>query len=315
MKFLLELRKPYLNVSFSPDRHTQARVIERPGLWMTESQQLELIQDLRRVFLSLGIGMVDYGLFKGTKQALDSCVITLIYDRNSMEPIAFNVMTLMPCFLKGKTQMVVHLGLVSVNPNFRAKGFSWVLYGFTTFLLFLKNRFKPIWISNVTQVPAIIGMVSESFVNVFPNPKFSSRRSFDHLALAREIMGKYRFVFGVSEDAEFDEEDFVIRNAYTGGSDNLKKTYEQAPKHRSELYNEFCHQHLDYVRGDDFLQLGQIDLMAYYNYIIRLIPSGSALVTFYRILFGLFRLSLVPLIQWFSTGKQFGVLRPRKTNT
>lgn len=312
MKFILQLRKPYLNVHFSSDQRTYTRVIERPAKWMAPDQLSKLTLDLRRVVQSLNIGNLDYGILAGSQSALENCVVTVIYDKKSELPIAFNAMTLMDCTLRGKRNTVVHLGLVCIDPSYRAQGISWILYGFSTFLLFLKNRFKPIWISNVTQVPAIIGMVSESFVNVYPNPKQNNRRSYDHLSLGREIMSQHRQVFGVGPEAEFDEEYFVIRNAYTGGSDNLKKTFEQAPKHRNELFNSFCHNQLDYNRGDDFLQLGQIDVTAYYNYMIHMLPKGSRLVLLYRILFSIFKISFVPLVQWYSVRKQMGHLRPRK---
>ena len=45
----------------------------------------------------------------------------------------------------------------------------------------------------------------------------------------------------------FDEERFVITDAYTGGSDNLKKSFAEAPKHRAPLYNEMCERELDYA--------------------------------------------------------------------
>ena len=103
-------------------------------------------------------------------------------------------------------------------------------------------------------------MVSQTFSDVFPSPHPDARQSFAHLQLARGIMSRHRAVFGVGEDAGFDETRFVITNAYTGGSDALKKTFEAAPKHRDEQYNVFCARELDYARGDDVLHLGRIDL-------------------------------------------------------
>jgi hypothetical protein len=311
MRLLLQLRKPYLNILFKSDRQTYTRVIETPGLWMSPAEVTQISNDLKNVVSKLGIGDLDYGVIGGKKEAMDRAVLTIIYDAKTNQAFAFNALSVMNCTLRGKIHRVIHLGLVVVDPHYRAKGLSWILYGFTTFLLFLKNRFKPIWISNVTQVPAIIGMVSESFGNVFPNPRTQSRRTYDHLVLAREILQKHRSVFGVGDEAEFNEEQFVIKNAYTGGSDNLKKTFEQAPHHRNVIYNNFCKDQLNYSRGDDFLQLGQIDLKTYYNYMAHMLPSGSKLMVFYQVLFSVFELSFVPIVQWFSVHKQLGVLRPR----
>ena len=67
-------------------------------------------------------------------------------------------------------------------------------------------------------------------------------------------------VFGVGPEADSTRRHFVIRNAYTGGSDNLKKSFESAQKHRATVYNEFCGKVLDYDRGDDVIQIGIMDL-------------------------------------------------------
>lgn len=309
---LKTLRQPYINAKLGSKKGTLTRVLERPGMWMAPDELQKIVTDLRTVIDALGIGGLDYGIAKGNKETLDNAILTIIYDGRTGKPMAFNALSIMNCSFRGKLCPVVHLGLVVIDPNIRSKGLSWILYGLTTFLLFFKNRMKPIWISNVTQVPAIVGMVSESFGNVFPNPRLDSRRTYDHLVLAKEILKDHRHVFGVGSEAEFDEEHFVIKNAYTGGSDNLKKTFEQAPKHRTELYNQYCEKHLDYQRGDDFLQLGQIDLRTFYHYLLHSVPKESVLATIYSAGLVLFESFLVPAFQWFATDRQMGVLRPRR---
>lgn len=307
---LFKLKDKYINLQLD-SKSIYTRVLEQPGLWMPADELQKLVESLQEVVTRLNIGGLDYGVVQGSKEALDRSILTVIYDRKNDKPFAFNALAVMPCELRGKSINVIHLGLVVIDPSYRSKGLSWILYGLTTFLLFLKNKFQPLWISNVTQVPAIIGMVSESFGNVFPNPQTKSECSFDHIILARQILKLHRSVFGVGLDATFNEEHFVIENAYTGGSDNLKKTYLDAPKHRNEIYNSFCEQFLDYKRGDDFLQLGQMTVEAYYKYMIHNIPKSSLLVIFYKILFGAFEFTLVPIYQWFSVKKQNGNLRPR----
>lgn len=309
---LFSKKKPYVDIEFTSNGKTRTRVIERPGVWMNPSELNELLEDLRSVQKTLGVGDFDYGVLKGEKKTLDSVVITIIYDLKTSKAFAFNALTLMNCLVGGKYETVVHLGLVIVDPTYRAKGLSWILYGLTTFLLFLKNRFSPLYISNVTQVPSIIGNVSESFGNVFPNPLTQQRRTFEHLVIAREIMNKHRSVFGVCYDAAFDEETFVIRDSYRGGSDNLKKTFEQAVKHRNPIYNSFCANHLDYTRGDDFLQIGQMDMKTYYNYMLHSATKSGFIVVFYKILFSFLDSLLVPCFQWLSVNRKMGVLRSRR---
>ena len=137
-------------------------------------------------------------------------------------------------------------------------------------------------------------------------------RSFAHLQLARGIMREHRAVFGVGAEAGFDETRFVITDAYTGGSDALKKTYDVAPKHRDEQYNAFCARELDYARGDDVLQLGRVDLAGARRYLQREVPAGSlpALLAASAVL-ALQRLML-PVVHWMDDTRTFGTLRPRR---
>jgi hypothetical protein len=187
---------------------------------------------------------------------------------------------------------------------------SWVLYGLTALVLFARDGLRAKWISSVTQVPAVVGMVGDTFSDVFPSLLSGARRSFAHLQLARGIMAEHRAVFGVGEEAGFDEARFVITNAYTGGSDALKKTFEAAPKHRNDNYNDFCARELDYERGDDVLQLGRIDLAGARRYLLSEVPHGSlpSLLAASAVL-ALQRLVL-PVAYWLDDRRAFGTLRP-----
>lgn len=311
---LFSKKKPYIDIEFTSNGKTKTRVIERPGLWMTPAELNALVTDLKCVQSTLGVGDFDYGVLKGEKNTLDSVVITIIYDLKANKPFAFNALTLMNCTLGGKYVTVVHLGLVIVDSTYRAKGLSWILYGLTTFLLFFKNRFAPLYISNVTQVPSIIGNVSESFGNVFPNPLTGQRRTYEHLVVAREIMSKHRSVFGVCHEAGFDEDTFVISDSYRGGSDNLKKTFEQTAKHRNPIYNNFCKDLLNYRRGDDFLQIGQMDMKTYYNYMLHSATKSGFIEVFYKVVFSCLDSLLVPAFQWLSVNRSMGILRSRRND-
>ncbi len=195
-----------------------------------------LSADLRRVAArTLDAGSLTYGVFSGDKARMGAVIITLVARRDGT-PIAFNALAVMELDTAPHPTDVLHLGLVMVDPDARSQNLSWVLYGLTCFLIFFRRQFRPVWVSNVTQVPAVVGMVSEMFSDVWPSPD-GGRRTLNHLLLAREIMATQRHVFGVGDDAGFDEERFVITDAYTGGSDDLKKTWDSAPKHRDARYN------------------------------------------------------------------------------
>ena len=271
-----------------------------------------LVADLRTIAgKTLPAGSLTYGIFSGERERLSRAIVTLIVEEATGRPIAFNALSVMPVELDGAPTEVTHLGLVMVDPDVQGQRLSWVLYGLTTLVLFIRGGLRPKWISNVTQVPAVWGMVGETFSDVFPSPQSASRASFAHLQLARGIMRAHRAVFGVGAEAGFDEARFVISDAYTGGSDALKKSFETAPKHRDEQYNAFCARELDYSRGDDLLQIGRIDLAAARRYLMSEVPAGSmpGLLATSAVL-ALQRLVL-PVMHWMNDRRAFGILRPR----
>ena len=97
-----------------------------------------------------------------------------------------------------------------------------------------------------------------------------ARQSFAHLQLARGIMRRHRAVFGVGDDAGFDEARFVITDAYTGGSDALKKTFEVAPKHRDPQYDAVLRPRARLrAEATIVLQIGRIDLAGARRYLLQ----------------------------------------------
>ncbi len=309
--WLRALRQEYLSLKLTVAPGVVARIIERPGRWMPDHEAAELVADVRSVAERTVPGeSLDYGILTGDKDRLDNSILTVLYDTSSGDPIAFNALAAMDVKLHGVSTDVIHLGLVMIDPNVRSKGLSWVLYGLTCIILFCREQLRPIWLSNVTQVPAIVGMVSESFSNVFPSPDPEAHLSFEHVLIAREIMAHHRFVFGVGQDAGFDEENLIITNAYTGGSDNLKKTFDEAPKHRDPKFNEFCSEKLDYDRGDDVLQLCQLDLKAAQSFVMKDVPKRSLPAVLGALALVSLNRMILPLIHWLSANRQWGILRP-----
>ena len=308
---LKSLRREHMDVSLRHGRDRVVRIMERPGLWMSEADLQALTADLRTIAAkTLDAGRLSYGVFAGNRDRMRDTIITLVTHRDGT-PIAFNALAIMTLDTQPDPTDVLHLGLVMVDPDQQSGGLSWVLYGLTCFLLFVRNQFRPLWISNVTQVPAVVGMVSEMFSDVWPCPD-ADRRTLDHVLMARRIMAGHRHVFGVGEDAEFDETRFVITNAYTGGSDELKKTWDQAPKHRAAVFNDFCAAQLDYTRGDDVLQLGQIDLPALRRYLSREVPKSAVFSVLLTGLYVALRRLILPVFYWSDSTRQFSILRPAK---
>ena len=308
---LKSLRREYMDVSMRNGRDRIVRIMERPGRWMDEAGLQALTGDLRTIAAkTLDEGSLTYGVFSEDHARLRDTIITLVTLRDGT-PIAFNALAVMTLDTRPDPVDVLHLGLVMVDPDQRSGGLSWVLYGLTCFMLFVRNQFRPLWISNVTQVPSVVGMVSEMFSDTWPKPD-ADRRTLNHVLMARRIMASHRHVFGVGKDAEFDETRFVITNAYTGGSDDLKKTWEQAPKHRDAEYNDFCAAQLDYERGDDVLQLGRMDLPAIRRYLTRTVPKSAVFGVLSAAIFVALQRLILPLFYWLDSTRKFSILRPAK---
>jgi len=308
---LRTLGRRYMDVTMRSGRDLTVRILERPGRWMTPDALAALSADLRQVASrTLGDGALDYGVFSGDAERMSHSIVTLVRARDGT-PIAFNALAVMEVAAEPAPIEVLHLGLVMVDPDARSKSLSWVLYGLTCFLIFFRRQFRPVWISNVTQVPAVVGMVSGMFSDVWPGPD-AGRRTLTHLMLARRIVAGHAHVFGVGPEARFDEERFVIEDAYTGGSDDLKKTWDAAPKHRDPRFNDFCVAALDYGRGDDVIQLGRMDIAAIRRYLTRDVPkSAVAGLLLAGALVGLQRIVL-PVVHWFDAGRDWSILRAAK---
>jgi hypothetical protein len=304
--------REHLDLSFRTGRGAfSVRIIERPGEWMESAALDDLVRDMRAVVRSHGKGALDYGVLTGSPERLSRCVLTIVYEAASGTPVAFNAISLLDVTIRARPSQVVHLGLVMVDPAFRERGLTWVLTAFTNFLLFVRRGFQPFWVSNVSQVPAAIGVMCEATVDAFPSPMAGARRSFEHLVIARQIMKRHRAAFGVGPEATFDENRFVIENAYTGGSDHLKKSFDEAPKHRDPAYNALCEQQLDYSRGDDFLQLGRVSLFTLYRSLVRDLPKEGVRTALTFLLYAAVDSILMPVLRWLDASKPYEDLRAR----
>lgn len=305
---LKTIRSPYLDISMRSGPEFLVRIVERPGLWMAQPELDALSAKLRQVAeRTLGAGDLTYGVFSADPARMSESIVTLVQRRDGV-PVAFNALAVMTVQTEPDPTEVLHLGLVMVDPDERSRSLSWVLYGLTCFLIFFRRQFRPIWISNVTQVPAVVGMVSGMFSDVWPGST-ETRRTLMHLMLARRILAQHAHVFGVGAEAAFDEDRFVITNAYTGGSDDLKKTWEEAPKHRDDVFNAFCARELNYHRGDDVIQLGQMDMAAIRRYLARDVPkSAIAGLLFAGGMAALGRV-ILPVVHWLDAGNDWSILR------
>jgi len=302
-----------LDTTVSAGPGLRSRIVERPGLTLAPADLAALVEDVRSVARSvLSDGDLTYGIFSGNKETLSRTVLTVVYEKKSGRPVAFNSLAILDADLGGRSVEILHLGLVMVRPDVRGSGLSATLYGMTCVLLFVRRQCRAVLVSSVTQVPAVVGMVAETFSDVYPG-RPGARRSFQHERLAHQIMGRWRHAFGVGDEAGFNADRFVITDAYTGGSDELKKSFDSAAKHRIDIYNDLCAVELDYDRGDDLLQIGQIDMRAASRYLAKVAPPDTVLGLLGRFALLMIRAALLPLVHWLDHTQPWGSLRAWKT--
>ena len=298
----------HLQVSFRSGPY-RVTIYDRPGHYLPKDSQdkirAELVDITRKVEPR---GDLDYGVFLDDPEIWKALSLTVVHDAKSGELAGFNAMRWIQTH--PDEMPLLHLGLVQIDPERQSQGISWILYGLTIILLFLRGGLKPLKISSVTQVPAVFGRVATSFADVYPDGSTPSP-AYRHLREARAIMATHRHVFGVGDDAWFEEDSFVIRNSYTGGSDAMKKPFEAASKHRDDTVNAFCQTTLDYERGDDFLQIGQIDLPTVRAYFLREVPAGSRTSVLMVGAFAVLQNWIAPVVAWLDVKRTWRGLATR----
>jgi hypothetical protein len=272
---------------------------ERPGVDCDDATLAAIVGDLRTVARAGqgGKPVPEYGVLLGERADLAGRVVTIVYTRAG-RAVGFNALTYLDLELGTRVESVLHLGLTFVDPEFQRQRLPALLYGVTTFLLLFKNGLRPFWISNVTQVPAVAGMVADNYAGTFPHYAGRHRQTFGQRVLARAIMKHHRRAFGVGADAIFDEERGVIENAYTGGSDELKKSFAASAKHRNPAVNDFCARTLDYQRGDDLLQIGRCTLASTLRFLAGKLPQGAFVQLAFRAAVLVGTATLVPVVRW-----------------
>ena len=284
----------------SDDGGLVVQLWDRPGRWLDDGALGRLVDDLRTVAIAgqRGKPMPQYGALLGERDDLARRCITLVTLKRTGEPIGFCALAYFDIVMGARLISVVHLGLLYVVPDHQHRHLSNVLYGASTLLLLTRGGLQPFWISNVSQVPAAIGLTARHYDDVYPRPDKGARQSFMHLALARAILRDHRRAFGVGDDARFNEQRQVIENAYTGGSDDLKKTWDEAPKHRDPAINEMCRTWLDYDRGDDVLQLGRCNLKSMTRFFRSKLPKSAAISVAWRALMLVLLGVVSPVVAW-----------------
>src|ERR1700761_5186608 len=91
--WLKAFAQPTIDLTLHTHAGLRTRIVERPGLSLSEAELEELVSRLRIVAgKTLPAGALSYGIFSGDRERLSRAVITLIYEEASGRPIAFNAL-------------------------------------------------------------------------------------------------------------------------------------------------------------------------------------------------------------------------------
>lgn len=291
---LLKPSNKYYEIVLS--RKRKLVIWDRPGLWCSDSELDQMVSDLKTVVANSKDREVPlYGVLLGEREDLKKRFISMVYDNN--KPVAFSAQAHIDLTIGLKKIHVIHLGLVYVDMNIRGSGLTSMVYAIPNLLLLFRSGLRSCWVSNVTQVPSIFGLVEMFYSNPYPNTS-DEQQSFEHYVIAQQIIGQHKDIFGVGEDCEYDPKNQIIKNAYTGGSDTLKKSFDETVKFRDEKVNEKLKDALDYERGDDYLQLAVLDYKLIFRFLGAKAIKSKKGVMLLNLVFLFFTSLLVPVFRW-----------------
>lgn len=251
----------------------EATIYDRPGLWMNDGELGRLQDEIGAVARAAVPGDLRYGVLLRERLPFENRLIVVGRHLPSGDVVGFNALPWLAVSVGGRTVTVMHMGLLIIHPRYQRRGLQGLLYGVGAFNAYHRTKQRPLWISNVTEVPAVFGAVCDQLRDAHPHYGHDRPPPPEYRALAAAIVADHRHEFGVGPEAGFDRERFVITGSYTGGSDALKKRFADAPRYRVDACNDFCGGRLDYARGDDFLQIGMMDATVITNWLTRRIPS------------------------------------------
>jgi hypothetical protein len=251
----------------------EATIYDRPGLWMDDARLSRLQDDIQCVARAAVPGDLRYGVLLRERAPFRNRLLVVGRRVDSGEVVGFNALPWLTVRLGGRPVTVMHMGLLIIHPAHQRQGLQGLLYGLGAFNAYHRSKERPLWISNVTEVPAVFGAICDQVREPYPHYAQEAPPPPAYRALAAAIFAQHRHEFGVGREASFDQERFVITGSYTGGSDALKKAFENAPRYRVDACNAFCRARLDYERGDDFLQIAKMDVTVITNWLTRRIPS------------------------------------------
>ena len=232
------------------------------GLWLSDSELESLREMLTTITLMKIQSLPDYGTYLPSRKPYKHRIISVVFDEIDGTPVGFGAMVRLPIHIGAEASTVIHLGLVITTKSRLGRELLFLIYFWPLVYMLTIRKFRPFWITSVSMEPSIIGAVADNFGGVFPHYLNNTRPSKLQRMIAEEVFNNYGHEFGMGPGAVLDKHNFVIRGSCCGPSDALKVDFRHSARYVMAACNRFCEEVLDYNRGDELLQVGQVSCAA-----------------------------------------------------
>lgn len=230
-----------------------------PGRWMSDSELDCLRNTIKKITLSRVGALPEYGIYLPGRSPYKDRIITVVYAGDESRPIAFSAMIHCPIRIEKRVHHVLHLGLVIISRSSPGRNLLFLIYFFPIAHYWATRSFSGFWVSSVSKEPSIIGAVADYFGNVYPHYLRKTRPTRTKKEIARRFVSEYGHEFGIGPGGVLNEKTFIIQASCRGTSEVLRSSFEKSAKYAIHRCNEFCRESLNYERGDELLQIGNLN--------------------------------------------------------
>jgi len=232
-----------------------------PGSTLNDLELSSLVSELRSLAKICLNGVPDYQVMTGKREDLKK--VLLIVALADKRIVGFS--SALHLEVPGVGD-VFHTGLTCVDPSVRGKRLTHKLVAslLKNFMI-KKSPFSSLWVSNCACVISSLGNIAMYFQNIYPSPKGPKSPTSEHLKIADYINKNCRDLIAINETANFNEEKFVFEGS-VDGTCFQKNAGDDQYNHRDPVITNYYKELMNFERGDEVLQIGQINLATYPTY-------------------------------------------------
>jgi hypothetical protein len=237
----------------------------RPGKAWDKATHLRYQKEFSKVAAACFDEVPSYQVMSATLKDLENYVIVVARnEQGQMVGFVSGIILPMP-----RRKQVLHLGLTCVDPNFRNRSLTHLLTSKMILLFFQRHtKGRRFWITNCACVLSSLANVALHFEKVYPSPFYKKPPSKTYAMIAEEVSTKYRDLMYVHKGAKFNPKSFIFEGSVEGtvfAKDGMDKRFHHRNKHLTNYYQNL----INFERGDEVLQIGQVSALAYPKYLLR----------------------------------------------